>query len=162
MLKQNNLGQQSEFLPFEIIFCFHRMTWAGRLSASILQCVQQRIVQWRSIAHERPHPLGLSNWYRRTVVQLPSQLEHNRLVLTNVPVDKFGFANLHVCSLKHNPQTIQLSLLTRESFTVSKGNMREQEVALYSRIFSNHLFIFIQCPCSALNASKQKSWAIPS
>ncbi len=55
---------------------------------------------------------------------------------------------------------MQLGLLTRESFTVSKGNLRVKEVALRSRIFSNHLFIFIQRPCAALHASKRTCSAI--
>ncbi len=52
------------------------------------------------------------------------------MALTYAPVDKFGFAYLNLGSLKHDPKTMQLGLLTRESFTVSKGNLKEEEVAL--------------------------------
>ncbi len=60
--------------------------------------------------------------------KLPS-LTGTQLGLTDVPVDKFGFAYLNLCSLKHDPKTMQLGLLTREIFTVSKVNLRVKEVA---------------------------------
>ncbi len=56
--------------------------------------------------------------------------------MTNAPVDKFGFANVNFCSLKHDPKTLQLGLLTRENFTLSKANLREEKLALNSRMFS--------------------------
>ncbi len=50
--------------------------------------------------------------------------------MTDIPVDKFGFAYLNLCSLKHDPKRMQLGLLTREIFTVSNGNFKEEEVDL--------------------------------
>ncbi len=49
--------------------------------------------------------------------------------LTDIPVDKFGFAYVNICSLKHDPKTMQLGLLTREIFTVGKVKLRVKEVA---------------------------------
>ncbi len=68
------------------------------------------------------------------VRQLPldartATVDWNKLFMAYAPVDRFGFAYLKLCSLKHHPKTMQLGLLTREIFTVSKVKLRVKEVA---------------------------------
>ncbi len=62
--------------------------------------------------------------------------------MTYAPVDKFGFANVNLCSLSHDPWTMQLGLLTRESCTVSKGNLREEKFFEFKNVFKSFVHIY--------------------
>ncbi len=85
------LKQNTEFMPLHIIETFifrHQITWAGRLSASILKCGQQLRAPWRSSTHSRPHLPGWGNLTRNFVWYLKAK-EDTRLyhILSNMSVE---------------------------------------------------------------------------